>query len=311
MLKLNVEDCKSTLRETDFPTVVIIETSSFCNLECIMCPQKYIVRKGKYIEQHLYRKIIEEIMRENKDTEIWFAIMGEPLIKGLEFANMVRYAYDLGLKNLNLNTNAAFLDKQMVDALLKCGLVKITIGIDATNANTYSKIRKNGIYSEVVKNVEYLLEQIEYKKSCLEVVTQFIAMDENEGEIDEFKEFWLKRGATVKVRPKLGWGGESGISTENLYLEKKDRTFPCPWLIRTMSIHVDGNVAQCDADWDDKYNLANVNEYTLKYIWNNQLKVIRDRHWNLDFTHKPCSECKDWQAGRSYFYYPKKKEVED
>lgn len=39
MLELNVKDCKPTLKETDFPKVVIFESSTYCNLRCIMCPQ--------------------------------------------------------------------------------------------------------------------------------------------------------------------------------------------------------------------------------------------------------------------------------
>ena len=46
--------------------------------------------------------------------------------------------------------------------------------------------------------------------------------------------------------------------------------------------------------------------YTIKEIWETELAERREKHWNNDFSHELCKECKDWQAGRSYFFYPEK-----
>lgn len=266
---------------------------------------KRINRKNKFMDLELFKKSADEIYKENPECEIWFAIMGEPLANAELLLSMIGYAKSLGLNNLNLNTNGCLLTTEIIEKLIVSGIAKITIGIDATNSDTYSKIRVQGDYETTVDNVLKLLEVNKKHKNPVSIIVQFIVMEENENEQDEFKEFWLDKGAIVKIRPKLGWG--TGVQSNQLYLEKKDRDFPCPWLIRTMSIHVDGTIAQCDADWDDKYNLSNLRDKTIKEIWNEDLKAIRDKHWNLNFESEPCCDCKDWQAGRSYFYYPEVK----
>jgi radical SAM protein with 4Fe4S-binding SPASM domain len=129
-------------------------------------------------------------------------------------------------------------------------------------------------------------------------------MDENERQQEAFKQYWLAKGCIVKIRPKLGWGPT--LYSKQLYLKESERNFPCPWILRTIGIHVDGSVGQCDADWNGKYIYGNIKDRTLKSFWNTEVKEIRQKHWNLDFPEDPCRDCKDWGAGRSYFYYPKK-----
>jgi len=307
MLKLNIEDVKPTLVETGFPKVVIFESSTYCNLTCIMCPQGRIKRKNKFMEFKLFQKAVDEICAENCKAEIWFAIMGEPLVNVELLLKMIHYAKSVGLHNLNLNTNGCLLTKPISEALINSGISAVTIGVDATDAETYEKIRCGGDYKKTVSAIEELLEiNNSISPHPVRIILQFIVMDENEGQQDTFKSYWLSKGATIKIRPKLGWG--TAVKSNQLYLNKKERNFPCPWIIRTMSIHVDGSVAQCDADWDDKFNLSNIADKSIKEIWNNELKLIRQHHWNLDFTSEPCCDCKDWQAGRSYIYDPENME---
>ncbi len=128
-------------------------------------------------------------------------------------------------------------------------------------------------------------------------------MDENEKELEDFKKYWLENGVIVKIRPKLGWG--TGVNADNLNLPDSERDFPCPWLTRTVSIHWNGKFAQCDADYEGIYSPGNLSTTSIKKIWRGELANRREKHWNLDFSHELCVKCKDWQAGRSQFYYPK------
>jgi len=302
MLKLNIEGVKPTLEKTNFPKVVIFETSTYCNLKCIMCPQSKIRRIGQYMDFEVFKKAANEIAIEDINVELWFAIMGEPLVNPDLLLEMIIYAKSLGLNNLNLNTNACLLTTDISKRLIESGIARVTIGIDATDAETYEKIRCKGNFVQTVASINELLEINAKFNNPVEIILQFIVMDENEHQQELFKDYWLERGATIKIRPKLGWG--TAVESNQLYLNEKDRDFPCPWIVRTMSIHVDGSVAQCDADWDDLYNTGNIKNRTIKDIWNTELNEIRQKHWNLDFNLLPCSECKDWQAGRSYFFYP-------
>jgi len=260
MLKQRVEEIKSTLGRFDFPKEVIVEVSSCCNLKCVMCPQQQLTRERKFMSNDIFFKIVDEIKKESETKRIWPAIMGEPLLDP-EIIKKMSYAGSSEL-DIHFNTNALLMNEKVAENLIISGVKSFYIGLDAVNMSTYKKVRVGGSYHDAVKNTIKLLEMA--KGSDVKVYAQFIDMDENEGERDDFIEFWKGMGAIVKIRPRLGWG--LGVDTDRLVLQDSQRDFPCPWLNRTISIHADGNIVQCDADWDDKNVIGNVNNKSIKEI---------------------------------------------
>ena len=298
------ESIKRTLKPLDFPKSVVIETTAYCNLNCVMCPQSFLTRPRGNMSMETFRKIADEVSLHKK-TKLWLAIMGEPLMRGDDLISFIKYAKQKGIGNVSLNTNAMLMTSEMSIKLIESGLDTILIGIDAYKKDTYNKIRIGGDFDKVVFNVLELLEhKVEFEpEHKLKVIVQYIVMEENEKEVKQFKQYWLSRGAIVKIRPKLGWGAQ--IQADNLNLREKDRTYPCPWLTRTVSIRWDGNFNQCDADWDGQYSPGNIYGQSIKDIWDGELSLRRQKHWDGDFRHELCSKCKDWQVSRSRFYYPK------
>jgi radical SAM protein with 4Fe4S-binding SPASM domain len=302
-MKANLEGVKKTLSRTDFPVCVIVETIARCNLSCIMCPQPNLKRARGQMDFKVFKKIVDEIAAESPETHVWLALMGEPLLIGYEFIKMVRYAKGNGIRHLHLNTNACLMTEQLCTELIKSGLDEIIVGMDAYTEETYRKIRVGGDFKKTVSQIEFLLrKKQELGSDNPTVVMQFIVMEENEHEVEAFKSQWLSKQAVVKVRPKLGWG--TGVRADNLDLADSERTFPCPWLTRTVSIHWTGKFGQCDADFEGSYSPGDIRTESIKEIWNGELAKRRERHWAGDFSHDLCRNCRDWQAGRSAFFYP-------
>jgi len=302
-MKPNLADVKNTLTRTTFPVSVIIETIAYCNLSCVMCPQPNLKRERGAMDFKVFSKIIDEIALENPATDVWLALMGEPLIMGDKFIEMVRYAKGRGIKNVHLNTNACLLSNHLASGLIAAGVDEIIVGLDAFTEQTYKRVRVGGDFLQTVANIEFLLDRRQALGSLTpKVILQFIVMEENEHEAEAFQRHWLSKNAIVKIRPKLGWG--TGVQADNLNLPDSERTFPCSWLTRTVSIHWTGRFAQCDADFEGGYSPGDIRTQTIKEIWNGELARRRERHWAGDFGHDLCKNCHDWQAGRSAFYYP-------
>jgi len=304
MLKPKLDGVKKTLQHYDFPVDVIVEVTRYCNLKCIMCPYPTLKRSQGNMKFDIFKKIVDEVAHESPKSRIWLAIMGEPLYLKDKLSRYIQYAKEAGVETINLNTNAVLLTKKLSKELINSGVDKIIISIDADTESVYDQIRVGGDLNKVKENVQHLLEQIKESKSKKpEVITQFIVMEENEHEMDNFKEYWLERGAVVKIRPKLGWcySVDSSILEQT---EKVETRFPCSWITRTVSIHWDGKFSQCDADYEGIYSPGDINNQTIKEIWTNELQKRRDRHWNNDYNFEPCNNCSDWLAGRSSFYYP-------
>ncbi|WP_432467504.1 radical SAM/SPASM domain-containing protein [Agarivorans sp. Z349TD_8] len=303
MIEPNLEDVKKTLREYKFPVDVIVEVTNYCNLRCIMCPYPGLKRPKGNMDFSIFKKIVDEIAAVSPNTRIWLAIMGEPLLLGNKLIEMIKYAKSNNIQ-VNLNTNAVYLDKELGEKLLNASVDYIIVSIDGVSEDSYNKIRVRGDFNKVVDNVTTVLEhKRKHPEIKTKIVSQFIVMDENEPEVEEFKNYWLSKGAIVKIRPKLGWG--DAVKACNLEQVRSEvERFPCAWLTRTVSIHWDGTISQCDADYEGLYSPGSLLNNSIKEIWDSQIAIRRQNHWNNNFDFEPCKSCNDWLAGRSYFYYP-------
>lgn len=285
-----------------FPKVVIFEIVCGCNLRCVMCPQPKLTRPKGVMDLELYQRLTREVAANDPDTEVWATIMGEVFVHGDLVFDYLQFAKrQAGLKKVYLNTNLVLFRPEWIDRVAASGLDKITVGLDAATEETYNKIRVGGDFRAVESNILALLEaKAQGRLPNLEIILQFIVQDENQHEEELFKQKWTGRGVTIKVRQKLGWG--LGVEADNLAIPDRERTIPCPWLMRTMSIHWTGQVAQCDAEWNGDRYVGDLNRQTIKEVWLDQLLVKRQRHLANDFDMDPCRDCKDWQCGRAEFY---------
>ena len=294
----------------NFPKVVLIDTVSYCNLQCSMCVHSNMTREKGAMKWELFTKIIDEIASENKDARIWMVFFGEPLIlknKKPSIFDMIKYAKDKGLTDVVVNSNANLMDEEASRKLIDCGLNAIYIGIDAFTPASYSKIRIGGNYDQTVNNILKLIElKKELASSHPEIFVQFVEMDLNRNEKDDFIRFWSSHGVNVKIRPKISWAGM--IDAPNLTLGNEDR-WPCHWAMQTMSITDTGKVVTCAVDLDAKFIAGDVKTDTLKSVWNGKLKELRALHVSRKFDQLPpnCSCCRDWQSARADYHHANRK----
>jgi radical SAM protein with 4Fe4S-binding SPASM domain len=184
-----------------------------------------------------------------------------------------------------------------MENLMRTGMDQILIGIDASTKDTYEKIRIGGDFDRVSQNVNTLLRQ---RPDTLKVVLQFVESEDNRHEEEDFRDYWLEQGAIVKIRREVGWGGTFADRVERPTIERT----PCGWLARTMTVHWNGTVVQCDGDYEGNYPVGNVTDSSLYKLWNGPLREKRERHRNHDFSFETCRHCSDWACGISEWYYP-------
>lgn len=289
----------------DFPKVVLLDSVSYCNLRCSMCVHSEMTRKKGTMSWDLFTKIIDEIAVVDKDVRVWMVFFGEALIlkktKPTIF-EMIAYTKSKGLTDVVLNSNANLMDEDAVCRLIESGLDAIYFGIDAFTPETYVKLRVGGDYDKAVGNIRNLIKlKREINVENPEIYVQFVEMDINTHEKEDFINFWEKQGVTVKIRPMVSWGGL--IDAPNLTLSNENR-WPCYWAMQTMSITDTGKVVKCAVDLDARYVAGDVNTQSLKEIWNDKLKKFRQLHISKKFDKLPddCRDCRDWQSARADYY---------
>lgn len=287
-----------------FPKVVLLDTTSLCNLRCSMCVHKDMTRPKGYMSWDLFKKIVDEVAVEDRHARVWMVFFGEALIlqkREPSIFDMIAYAKSKGLTDVVLNSNGTLLHEKAARELLDSGLDAIYVGIDAFNEETYALLRVGGDYRETVENVKNLLFlKQKLGRSKPQVFVQFVEMDQNSAEKDAFIAYWTREGAAVKVRPKVSWGGLLAAPDASRGHARQ----PCYWAMRTLSVTDTGNVPLCAVDLDARCSMGNVASQSLRGVWNGKLKEIRRMHRERRFEDLPsfCQSCGDWAAARAEFF---------
>lgn len=276
-----------------FPHQVLMETTSACQLRCIMCAREEALEKGTlkvgHMEEWLSMKIIDEVAEVNPKTRLWFCYFGEPTISK-EIWRRIKIAKGKGIEKAVINSNGNLLIPRISDQLIESGLDEIYIGLDAVTPETYAGIRVKGDYNKVVKNIHYLLK---HKKDNLRVTVQFGVYEENEHEVEMFKKYWSDFDVAVFIRPKMTWLGylaEHNPSHENRH--------PCPWILDSLPIYHNGLVPYCICDWDNRMPVGDIKKQTLTEVWQTSLRKWQNLHLAGEFNKLPrfCQQCRDWQT---------------
>lgn len=289
----------------DFPPQVIIETTAACNLACAHCSHDVMTRPKGHMPMALYRSIVDEIAERAPGTEVWPTFYGEAFVLEYRLFYMLQYAKKRGLTNLVLNTNGTRLRSEVAEWVIESGLDLLIFSLDGFSAPVFESIRVGARRDEVYANVERLLDM--KARRGLEnprVEVQFSLMDVNEHEVDAFRAYWIARGADVKIREKLTWGGT--VNAANI--DPRIHRIACPWALRTCAIHWNGDVVACAVDYDGRFVAGNLRGQSIHAIWNGPHRVLQELHLAHDFEHlpAPCRACLDWQVAGGAEHYSAK-----
>ena len=301
--KSDISKANRTREAISFPRVILIDNCNACNLHCSMCDHKNMkkYRKVQLMDMRLYRKLIDEIAFENPEARVWEIFFGDPFMCR-DMAKRIRYAKNKGLKDVVLNSNGVMMSKKRAQEVIEAGLDSMYVGIDASNEHTYNRIRIGGNFSRVVKNVLQYRDLLErYGSKEQKLFTQFVVSDINEHEVDDFQAFWNENDISVKIRPKVSWAGL--VDATNLQDNEQVVRKPCYWLMQTINICANGEVALCSVDVHCRVKCGNTNHNTIKELWQGKLKKYRAMHNEGRFNELPkmCRECSDWQSGYADF----------
>ena len=103
-------------QRTRVPNTVYLETTSACNLNCVMCaaqrPATKAIKPSGYMDLSLFKRLVDEIARELPSIEyVYLHKDGEPLLHP-DIVEMIQYASSRH-PNVTLVPNATLLDERM------------------------------------------------------------------------------------------------------------------------------------------------------------------------------------------------------
>lgn len=273
------------------PVRIWIELSSFCNFQCLMCPNNLLKEEEKgFMDFNLYKKILDEA--KNFVFEASLAHRGESLLHP-RLLEMIAYAREKGVFT-RLHTNGSLLSEEMAHRIIRTGLDRLSFSFDGYDKETYEKIRQGGDFDKTVENIIHFLEikkRAQAKKP--ETVVEAIAFDQG------------KKGAHPSVKNRLlalfkhlapnalvikqshNWAGEFDSDVPG----KHYTLCPFPW--NALVVFWNGDILPCTQDFFGRSVVGNVKDSSLLDIWNGERMVdLREKLAHRSITDLPaCQRC--------------------
>ncbi|PLX16187.1 MAG: hypothetical protein C0601_11235 [Candidatus Muiribacterium halophilum] len=171
-----------------------LELTNLCNYNCLMCyREKVDMNERGFMSKKMFIRIIDDIRANGLFFQgLKLSWLGEALIHP-----DINFFFEfLAEKNdffncLAMDTNTSFLTNRVFHNLEKIkNDIFLFISLDAASENTYSRIRKGGIYKEVIDNIDYILKN---RPQNIFLRLQFIVMEENIKESKDFIRYWNKK----------------------------------------------------------------------------------------------------------------------
>lgn len=279
----------------DFPVEVALELTNYCNLKCVMCPVPHLNRERGFMEEIVFRKVVEGVAGESGFLFLPQGF-GESLLHPKWF-DLIDFASTMKIRPIAVLTNGMLLREEKISALIDRADI-IVVTIDGTTARTYESVRINGSFTVVTKNIETFLK-MRGKAKKPHLVLRMIRMRDTEEETEAFRLFWSGRigsGDIIQVSDCIDWAGSvtyRGVR-EN-HMQKKRG--PCRMLWKNLTVYHDGRVSPCCYDAEGELIVGDVREQSPRELWNSPvLKKMRDLHLTGQFDKlSTCARCKNWQ----------------
>ncbi len=273
------------IKTDNFPVNVLVETASFCNAHCIICPSYYLSGESPQgvMAQDLYRKIIDECSKY-KVTNLLPSLHNEPLldeniIERIEYARS-RMPHTL----IQLFTNASILSPEKTRQLLKY-VDRFVFNVAAITKYDYEKAMPGLNFDDTIFNISYLIDYNKrkgYNKTIYikQVIPRDLLVKKNSiKDLRKIHNFWKKKGINVEFSLLTNRAG----NLKNYQLQcKYDFNKRGCWYfdipLHSINIKFNGDVLLCCMDFRREVILGNVREKSLYEVWNGRLyNEIRDR----------------------------------
>jgi len=288
------------------PVSASIEATTLCNLKCPECPSglRKFSRPTGTIDLEHFRKYIDPISKNLSYLMIYF--QGEPYLNKA-FFDLVRYAKSKNIFTAT-STNGHFLDDENARQTIESGLDRLIISLDGTDQENYETYRRGGDFEKVIVGIKTLVEHKKKLKSKKPfIILQFLVLKNNETKLAEIAE--LSRQLEVdklelKTAQFYNFKNGNPLMPTNTrysrYTQNADGSFSlkkkiknrCLRMWQSLVITWDGKIVPCCFDKDATYQLGDLNNTSLKEIWNSSdYNAFRKKVFNSRKEIDICCNC--------------------
>src|SRR5512145_1574742 len=238
-----------------FPKFIQIETSVVCNSNCVFCPHKEMERGPDYMEERIWKKIIDE--SRGKGVIYRPFMINEPFVD-LRIPEIIRYIKQDPTAKVEFNSNGNFHPKFDVKAALEAGIDWMRFSIDGFTEETFKKSGRGGAFNKIVSNVLSFIEERNRQGNKCHIEARMIDLDITRNEQEAFVAFWKQHAdeATITQLYDWPWSGQTDCIKA-----------PCPKIKNEMFFMRDGRAVLCCWDAFARGVVGDVTRQTVEEIW--------------------------------------------
>lgn len=278
---------------TSKPTILNIEVTNVCNLNCPICSNRLATSKG-FMSLEFLDKLINKNRSLLNSQTIWLHFGGEPLLHP-RLSEIIKKLKDNNIRT-RLSTNATLLTKEVSYKIMSAGLDYIVFSVDGNNKDSYENIRVGANFEKVVQNILDFLEVKKINNFGTKTQIQFIKTRLNKNETKQFIKRWMSTDIDcVNIKSLSNRAGKVDL-TDFLRKKKhfkKNNFEPCFYLWDTLLVLWNGKVIPCCQDLLGDSVVGDANIDTLENIWNSaEIQRLRRDHINHKFS-GACANCFD------------------
>jgi len=277
------------------PIRMCIELTNRCNLNCPFClvgqqnskeltAHDELDRDMGGMDVDLCQKIIIDAKKFGI-KEINLTFQGEPLMyKRKWFLELVRLCKQNNLKSI-FYTNGLLLDQEYSRSIIMAGMEEIRFSVDGITQEVYELNRVGGKFEKVYQNMKDIVKVSKEENSKIKLIWQFIALKNNENQIDKAREMANEIGINFEVKTFAESVPES--APKNVKYRRKLKPLPCTDIYNQVMVYWNGDVVACCYDLEGDQIMGNLRENSIEKIWNGEkYKNFRRNLKNSVFSHK-------------------------
>jgi MoaA/NifB/PqqE/SkfB family radical SAM enzyme len=202
-----------TSERISFPSSAVIETTTRCNLKCIMCARLDDPRPGEDLPYMAFERCMESLVPHLSRIDL--NGHGETFINK-QFMQIFEQAKKTN-SYVAITTNATLIDEATADSLVRLGMDEMVISIDAASPELFEKIRKGARFQKVLENIDKInLFKAKYRRNTPHLDVQMVAMKMNIHELPALVKLAKERlkARSISVIPLKEYASVEGESLE-------------------------------------------------------------------------------------------------
>jgi MoaA/NifB/PqqE/SkfB family radical SAM enzyme len=286
------------LPDAEFPRIVALEFTNFCNLRCPYCAAQSAPVRGQrgFMTDATFSRIASQL-REFPLQTLRVIGGGEPTAhpKFAEYATQLRGVSSI----LTLTTNGQlFSEKNSRQTATSFDIVEISV--DGNDATEYEKYRVGASFQRLLRNIELLRSAAAQERSKMLLHIRIMLKVSDVERVHDLRHYWEQHADSVSVQHLFDRTGNG----TNLFtiMPKVEGSFrQCEYPFKAVGISWNGNVPLCSAIEprlkvsDGGLLLGNVNNESLLEIWHGPLlRQYREAHRTCQPSGAPlCVGCND------------------